>query len=164
MPCEATFKIFKVRLIVTILTSILVGILSCLTTAIYISQVEKDYGVFFYAFIMIFGNVILPIFLTTCLYAFLKRKITFLNKFVKYFMQVGLLILLSALGLCFMTFSKVVSYYSGFSGMTFENLKESFKSSFQGYIPEVILYSFLIPLVYLLVEIKLIKSTVGRKF
>ena len=79
-------------------------------------------------------------------------------------MQVGLLILLSALGLCFMTFSKVVSYYSEFSGMTFENLKESFKSSYQGYIPEVILYSFLIPLVYLLVEIKLIKSTVGRKF
>jgi len=126
----------------------------------YISKTENDSGIFFYAFIMILGNVILPIFLIVCLYAFLKRKIKLSNKLGKYFTQVALIILLSALGLCFMTFSKVVSYYSGFSGLTFQNLKESFDSSYRGYLPEIILYSLLTPIVYFLIETKFSKVTV----
>lgn len=142
------------RLIVNILTTFIVSVLSCLTIAIYISQVEKDSGVFLYAFIMILGNIILPIFLTVCSYAFFKRKIMLSNKLANYFIQVGIIILISTLGLCFMTVSKVVSYYSGFSGMTFQNLKENFDSSYRGYIPIVILYSFLIPFVYFFIEKK----------
>jgi hypothetical protein len=120
--------------------------------AIYISQVKNDSGVFLYAFIMILGNIILPVFLSVISYAFLKRKIKLSNKLTNYLMRVGITILISALGLCFMTVSKVVSYYSGFSGMTFQNLKENFDSSYRGYIPIVILYSFLIPLVYFFIE------------
>jgi hypothetical protein len=152
-----------VRLIVIILTTIIVGILSCLTIAIYVSNVEKAYGVFFYAFIMILGNIILPVFLIVCLYGFLKGQIKLSNKLARYFTQVGLIILLSAFGLCFMTVSKVVSYYSGFSGMTIQNLEGSFNSSYRGYVPEVILYSFLIPFVYRLLELKIIKSTVRQE-
>lgn len=163
-PCQATIKIIKVRLIVSILTTIIVGIVSCLMIAAYISTTEKDSGIFFYAFIMILGNVILPVFLIVCSYAFLKRKIRITNRMGKYFTQAGLIILLSAFGLCLMTVSKVVSYYSGFSGLTFQNLKESFDSSYRGYLPEVILYSLMTPIVYFLIETKFTKSTNKETF
>ena len=139
------------------MTALIVGILSCLTTSLYlyILNSEKDTGLFIYAFIMIFGNIILPIFFVVCLYAFLKRKIKISNKFLRYFAQVGMLILISILGVCFMTISNVISYYSGLSRMTFQNLKDNFDSSYRGYTPEIILYTFLIPLVYYFVEIRL---------
>jgi hypothetical protein len=101
---------------------------------------------------MILGNVLAPIFLTVCLFALVKGKIRFPNKVTGYVGQVFPVVVISALGICLMTISKVISYYSGFSGMTFQNLKDRFNSSYRGYLPEVILYAFLIPFIYFFVE------------
>lgn len=100
----------------------------------------------------------MPIFLTVCLYAFLKRNFKVDNKIVRYLVQVGLIILISALGLSFMTISKVILYYSGFSGMTFQNLRGNFNSNYRGFLPDVLFYSFLMPIVYFFIERRFVKT------
>ena len=140
------------RLIVSILTTIIVSILSCLAVALFISQEDKESGVFFFAFVMILGNIILPLFLAVVSYAFLKGYLRTSNSGNNYLTRVGGIVLISALGVAIMTIAKAISYYWDFSEVTLQNLKGAFESSYRGYIPVVVLYSFLIPIVYQVIE------------
>ena len=145
------------RLIVVLLTTIFVTIISCSFIAFEIALHEVDKGMFLYAFIMIAGNIIGPILFTIFLYSWLKQYINSNYRVMIYCKQLFLIALIFATGTILMTSSKVISYYSGFSGFTFHNLKKEFDSSYRGYISLLILATFLTPVIYLLFDGKINK-------
>lgn len=146
------------RLVICISTTIFIALVSCFIIALRISIPEKNLGLFIYLFIMFLVNDIAPILLLVYLYAFLKTILKNSNKAVRYLGQVGLIILISAFGLCLMTIFKEISYYSGFSGMTYSNLKESFNSNYREFLPNVAFYSFSIPIVYFFMDRRFTKT------
>jgi hypothetical protein len=145
------------RLIVVLLTTICVVTISCLIIACKISFTEDESGMFLYAFVMIAGNIIGPVLFTTFLYSWLKRYIHSVTRVLTYCKQLILIALIFTTGTILMTSFKVISYYSGFSCFTFNNLNKEFDSSYRGYVPLLILATFLIPLIYLLFERKITK-------
>jgi hypothetical protein len=147
------------RLIVVLLTTIFVTIFSCSIIAFQVALQENNKGMVLYAFIMIAGNIIGPILFTIFLYSWLKRFINSNYRVMIYCKQLLLIALIFATGTTLMTSSKVISYYSGFSGFTLHNLKEEFNSSYRGYISLLILATFLTPVIYLLFERKINKVT-----
>ena len=149
------------RLIVVLLSTISVTFISCAVIALKIAFEENDKGMFVYALIMLAGNIIGPILFTTFLYSWLKKHIASSSRVVMYFKQLFLVALIFTIGIILMTSSKVISYYSGFSGFTFYNLRKEFDSSYRGYIDLLILATFLIPRIYYLFERK-VNKTVAR--
>jgi hypothetical protein len=120
-----------VKLLNCILTALVVGIVSCWIIAIYIAAQPEGTDLGLYAFIMIFGNTIIPIFLTACLFAVFKKNINPSNRLVKYFAQAGLALAIMAIGVCLMTISQAMSYYGMFSGLAPANLRERFDDSYR---------------------------------
>ena len=145
------------RLIAVLLTTIVVTLISCSIVALRIASQENDKGMFLYALIMIGGNVVGSILFTTFLYSWLKKYITSSSKVLIYCKQLFLIALFFSIGIILLTSSKVISYYSGFSGFTFYNLKKEFDSSYRGYIDLLILATLLIPGIYYLFERKINK-------
>jgi hypothetical protein len=136
------------RILNSILTTLVVGILSNLIMAIYIASQSELAGTGWFAFTMIFGNTIIPILLSVCLFSVLKKNIGSVKGPVKYAAQAGLVFLIMAAGVCLMTISMSISYYGWLSGLTPDNLRDRFDGSYKGYIPDVLLDSLLIPGIY----------------
>jgi hypothetical protein len=146
------------RLIAVLFSTICVTIISCLIIAFKIAYQEDDDRIILYAFIMVAGNIIGPILFTTFLYSWLKKYIASNYKVLVYCKQLLLIALIFIAGIILLTSSKVISYYSGFSGFTFNNLKKEFDSSYLGYIDLLILATLLIPVTYYLFERKINRS------
>jgi len=136
------------KLLNFILTTLIVDILGSWTMAIYIVSQSEIKGVGLYGFIMIFGNMFIPILLTVYLFSVFKKHIDSANRWVKYFSQTGLVLTIMIVGICLGTISQSISYSGSFSGLAPEQLRDQFDRSYKGYIPDVLLVSFLIPITY----------------
>lgn len=136
------------KLLNAILTTLFVDILGSWVTAIYILSQPGPEGMGLYGFIMIFGNMFIPILLTVGLFSVLKKHLDSANRWLKYFSQSGLVLTIMIVGVCLMTISQSLSYSGSFSGLALEQLKDQFDMNYKGYIPNVLLVSFLIPITY----------------
>lgn len=116
--------------------------------AIYSASQSVLTGTGWYVFIMLFGNTIIPILLAVCLFAVLKKKINGAKWPVIYVAQAGLVLIIMTIGVCGMTISMSVSYYGWLTGWQPENIRSQFNGNYKGFIPDVLLDSFLIPAVY----------------
>jgi hypothetical protein len=117
-------------------------------TAIYIVSQSELKGIGLYSFIMLFGNMFTPILLTVCLFSVFKKHIDSANRWIKYFLQTGLVLTIMVVGVCLGTISQSISFSGLYSGLALEQLRDQFNRSYKGYIPVVLLVSFLIPISY----------------
>src|SRR4051812_44838433 len=136
------------RLVYSILTTLAVGILSSLILAVYAAAQTDITGTTWYAFVMIFGNTIIPILLTVCLFAALKKHIDAVKWPVKYIIQAVLVLIIMITGVFLMTISISISYYGWPSGLAPGNVSNQFDGSYKGYMPDVLLDALLIPVIY----------------
>lgn len=136
------------RLIHSILTALAVGIVSSLVMAIHTAGQPGLTGAGWYAFIMIFGNTIIPIFLGVCLFSVLKKYITAAKWPVQYIAQTLLMLIITATGVCLLTILSSVSSYGWSLGWAPGNLSRQFGASYKGYIPDALLDALLTPVIY----------------
>jgi hypothetical protein len=136
------------KLLNFILTTLVVDILGSWVAAIYFLSQSDLKGMAFYAFAMLFGNMFIPILLTVWVFSVLKKHIDSANRWIKYLSQTGLALTIMAVGVCIGTISGSISYAGVFSGLAPGQLRDQFNSSYKGYIPIVLLVSFLIPVSY----------------
>jgi hypothetical protein len=131
-------RIFKTTLVTTIFVGLTFGIIALFK--------EKSVGQFFYLTIMVSANVIIPVFLGTLMYHFIKKKIN--NEGLVYF--IFKIILFGAAvqaGIIIWATLDVIYYYGDFSGLSISNIINDYKKEFLPWTPTAILTSILIPTV-----------------
>ena len=151
------------KVIAVILTAIFVALLSAFIASFNILYTDKNSNLFWYAFIMIFGNIIIPIFFVTLLFLLIKIKFFFANKIFAFFVTVAILYSVSIIGLSIMTITNPNPDYSFLSGLTLEKFKARFILNYGGYMNDVIISAVAIPVIYRLVEKRLIRQEETNK-
>jgi hypothetical protein len=151
------------KLIIAILTAVFVALLCAFIASFNILYTDKNSNLFWYAFIMIFGNIIIPILLLTLLFSLIKIKLFFASKIFTFFITVAILYSISIIGLSIMTITSPNPDYSFLSGLTLEKFKARFILNYWGYMNDVIISAATIPLVYRLVEKLVVRQGEANK-
>lgn len=107
--------------------------------------IYKDFSYFFYIGILMIGSIFVPIIIAEFLYELVSRKITIKNNFLKFISEVTVLIILFIVAFIFWSIFDLIIDYSGFEGLTIENIKMDFRKEFKGYIPFSVFVAIIIP-------------------
>ena len=134
------------KVITIIMTTFTVALLGSLLMSLLVSFTDKHDHIFWYAFIMIFGNVILPVLILTALFETIRTRILLRNRLLTFVTTAIVLFLLSIIGLAIMTIMNSNPDYTFFSGLTFEKFRNRFVSNYGGYMLIVVVSSIAIPL------------------
>ena len=136
------------KLLNCILTAIIADLLGTWILILFLSSQSGSGSLFLYALVMIFGCMFVPVLLTVLLFVWLKKYIGAKNRLLKYLAQTGLVLLIMAIGTLLMTAMRSFDYWQDISAFSPGNLENKFNEDYNGFVPVVLMVSFLIPATY----------------